>query len=146
MKIEVRFDVPVSKERMLHNLRNVKKIVPILKSHLFEIIDEKYLVKDDEGKVISEFKYLIDEETHAIHFDKFKGKLKEEIEKMLTFDFPEEVGEKCLVFDYEKKRKMYFSLSEWFLMEKNKTYKVCLDRQKLVEVELYHIPLEARCS
>ena len=111
---------------------------------MFEITENKYLMKNDDGKVIVEFSYLVDEETNVIHFDKFKGDKKAEIEKMLIFDFPEETGEKCFAYNHEKKWKLYFSLSEWFLIEKNKVFKVGPDREKLMEMELYRIPLEAR--
>jgi hypothetical protein len=144
MKIIIQFVEAVSKEKMLHNLRNVKKIIPSLRSYPFEITDEKYLVKNDEGKVFVEWRYFVDEKTHVISFDKFKGELKDEVEEMLIFDFPEEMGEKCFVFNQEKKWKMYFSINEWFLIEKNKVFKIGADREKLMEMEKYRIPLETR--
>lgn len=144
MKITIQFVEAVSKEKMLHNLRNVKKIIPGLRSYPFEITEEKYLIKNEEGRIIAEWRHFVDEKTHVISFDKFKGELKEEIEKMLIFDFPEEVGEKCFVFNQEKKWKMYFSINEWFLIEKNKVFKIGPDREKLIEIELYHVPIEAR--
>ena len=144
MKIKTQFVSPVSKEKMLHNLRNVKKIIPSLRQYLFEVTEEKYLMKNDEGKVVAEFRYLIEVETHVIHFDKFKGEKQEEIKKMLIFSFPEEVGEKCYVDNLEKNWKAFFDFSEWFLMEEDKTWKIGRDREKLIEVELYHIPREAR--
>lgn len=144
MKITIQFTREVSKEKMLHNLRSVKKIIPRLRSYAFEIDEHEYVFKDEKWKAVCEFGYSIDEETHVIHFNDFKGGLKEEVEKMLVFDFPEEVGEKCFVFNQEKKWKMYFSLSEWFLIEKNKVFKIGPDREKLMEIELYRVPLEAR--
>jgi hypothetical protein len=143
MEIKIQFVSPVSRGRLEHCLKNVKKIVPSLRGYLFEVLEDKYLIKDEDGSVLAEFKYFVDESTNVICFDSFKGKFKDELEKMLVFDFAEEVGLKGFVFNKQKKWKMYFD-GEWFLIEKSGVYKIGLDREKLMKVDGYRIPLEVR--
>lgn len=144
MKINVQFTVPVSAEKMKHNLRHLKKNVPVLRHYISELTEDKYYLKDDNGNAVSELSYFILEEKQAITFSDFQGKHKEEVEEMLNFRFPEEVGEKAFIHNREKKTKIYFSLEEFFLIEKEGVYKIGLDNNKLMKVEGYRIPRELK--
>lgn len=146
MKIIIQFVRDVPEGRLLLSLKNVKKRNPAFREHLFEIKEGEYLLKSEEGKVEAKFNYLFDKENHLVDFDGLKGILKDEIERMLVFDFPEKVREKCFVYNKEKDWKLYYDMSEWFLIEKKRFFKVGRDREKLIETELGHIPKEIKRS
>jgi len=140
MKINVQFTQPVSAEKMRHNLRHLKKSIAVLRHYIAEVTEDKFYLKDEKGNAATELKYFILEEKQAISFSDFQGKHQSEIEGMLSFRFPEEVGEKAFIHNLEKKTKIYFDLMEYFLIEKDRVYKIGLDCDKLIEIESYRVP------
>jgi hypothetical protein len=146
MKINVQFTGPVSAEKMRHNLRHLKKNMPVLRHYISEVTEDRYYLKDEKGNAVAELKYFILGEKQAISFSDFRGKHQSEIEKMLSFRFVEEVGEKAFIHNMEKKSKMYFDLSEYFLIEKDGVYKVGLDCDKLIAIESYRVPRELKTA
>ena len=144
MQIIIQFVHPILKEKIMLNLRNVKKITPNLKQYMPKITDENFQLLDEESKKVVEFDVFFVEETHAVSFENFKGKLNEDVRKMLMFQLVEMIGEKAFVFEKQKKIKFYFGLDNFFLIEKGKYFKLGMDYEKLIETELYHVPLEAR--
>jgi len=145
MEIIIQSVNEISAGRMLMNLRHVKKECPVLRHYVSEITDDKYLLRDEQGNIVAEFDYLILDDNRTIRFENFRGQFQEEIKKMLMFNFVEMNAEKTYVFEKEKKVKLYYSLEDFWLIEKKKkVYKIGIDHEKIIEVELYHIPTELR--
>lgn len=144
MKIKIEFQEPVFREKILHNLRNVKKLIPKLRQYPHEVLDDKFLIKNETFEVIAEFDFEIKNE-RIILFNNFKGSdLEDEVKKMLMFNLAEDIGERCFVIDEERRIKLFENFGEWFLLEKGKMYKLGRDKERLSEVELYHVPKWAK--
>lgn len=134
----------ISEGRLLMNLRHVKKECPVLRHYISEITEDKYLLKDEQGNIVAEFDYFILDDNRTIKFENFRGKFQEEIKKMLMFNFVEMNAEKSFLFEKIKKIKIYYSLEDFWLIEKKKVFKIGIDHEKIIEVEQYHIPTELR--
>ncbi len=124
MKIIIQFTKPVSKSRLLSCLKDAKNRIPAFREYLFEIKKGKYLFKDKEGEIVTRFNFVLDEENHLAFFDDLEGELRDQVERMLIFDFPERVGEECFACNKEENWKLYFSMSEWFLIERGYFFKI----------------------
>lgn len=148
MNIIIQFVSPVSEGRFLANLRNVKKNCSMLRHYVAEVVEDKnkFYLSDQNGNAVSEFDYYFLEEKQAIRFENFRGKYKEEIEKMLSFRLVEEIGEKAFVCDKEKKMKLFFDLDEFFLIEKKGVYKIGTDYERIIKIESYRVPREVKMS
>jgi hypothetical protein len=144
MEIIIQSVGEISAGRLSMNLRHVKKECPVLRHYACEITDDKYLLKDEQGNIVCEFDYFILDDNKTIKFENFRGQFQSEIEKMLMFKFVEMNAEKTFVFEKVKKMKLYYSLEDFWLIEKKKVYKLGTDYEKIIEVELYHVPEELR--
>ncbi len=144
MEILVEFVRPVSREKILHNLRNVKKCFPMLRHFISQVTDDRYYLKDEKGNIVAEIEFIIVEDAQAVKFQDFRGKYKEDVERMISFRLIEEIGEKAFIFNKEKKYRIYFSLDGFFLLERNKIYKIGLDYEKIVAISLGQVPRELK--
>ncbi len=116
----------------------------MLRHFISQVTDDRYYFKDEKGNIVAEIEFIIVEDAQAIKFQDFRGKYKEDVERMISFRLIEEIGEKAFIFNKEKKYKVYFSLDEFFLIEKKGVYKIGLDYNKLMKVEGYRIPRELK--
>ena len=143
MELKVEFKTLVSAEKMKHNLRHLKKSIPVLRHYISELTEDKYcLMTDDRKNNIAELKYEIKGDT--ICFSDFQGKHQCEIEEMLTFRFTESIGERAYIYNLDKKMIIYFDLDEYFLVEKDRVYKIGTDNQKIIEIGQNRVPRELR--
>jgi hypothetical protein len=128
--------------RISHNLINVHKAFPVLK-HCIRQIDENsgmYYLRNNEGKAVAECHFEVSDD--QIAFTLFAGKLKDDLQKMFTFLLVEEIGEKAHITT--DKMVLFFDLDNFFLREKDKSFKIGTDYESIISVEKYHIPLEIR--
>lgn len=77
-----------------------------------------------------------------IAFTLFGGELKKDLQKMFTFLLVEEIGEKAYITT--EKMVLFFDLDNFFLREKDKSFKIGTDYESIITVDNYHIPLEIR--
>ena len=146
MRIIIKFVNPVRKEKVLHNLRNVKKITPILKNYIPQIHNYKFSLLDENQKEVCSCKLLFPEEGNIFLFSGFSGDYQKEFEKMLTQTLIEEIGEKAFIrtFIGEKKVELYYDLDDFFVASKGKIYQLGSDGEKLLEIEAGRVPREIK--
>ncbi len=128
--------------RISHNLFNVHKAFPVLK-HCIRQIDENsgmYYLRNDAGEIMAECHFEVSDD--QIAFTLFDGKLKNDLQKMFMFRLAEEIGEKAHITT--EKMVLFFDLDNFFLREKDKSFKIGTDYESIIPVEKYHIPLEIR--
>jgi len=130
--------------RILHNLPHIHKNFPILK-HCIRQIDENsgmYYLRNDEGETVAECHFEIN--GNQLSFTLFVGKWQEDLQKMFIFRLVEELGEKAYITT--EKMKLFYDLENFFLIEKDKSFKIGTDYESIISVEEYHIPVEIRKS
>ena len=128
--------------RIRHNLPHVHKTFPVLK-HCIRQIDENsqmYFLRNDAGEAVAECHFQID--GNQLSFTLFDGEWKKDLQKMLLFYFVEELAEKAYIAT--EKAKLYYDLDNFFLIEKDRTYKIGTDYESIIPVDIKHIPLEIR--
>lgn len=128
--------------RILNNLLHVHKNYPVLRQYIREIDENSgmYYLRNDEGKVMAECHYETD--GNQLSFSLFKGSLKKDLQKMLTFNLVRELYEK--VYISTEKMNLFYDLDNFFLIEKEGSYKIGTDDESIIVVEKYHLPLEIR--
>jgi hypothetical protein len=142
MFITITFTKDNLEARILHNLPHVHKTFPVLK-HCIRQIDENsqmYYLRNDAGEIVAECHYQIDE--NQLSFTLFNGKWKKDLQKMFTFLLVEEIGEKAYIAT--EKMNLFYDFDNFFLMEKDKSFKIGTDYESIITVDSYHIPLEIR--
>lgn len=145
MRIIIQFLNPINVGRVLEELTHVKKGCAVLRHYISEVTDDKYYLKDQNGNLVAEFEYMISEDEDAVVFENFRGQLQEDIRRMLQFKLVERCCEKAFVFDTEKKTKLFFTLDNFFLIEKNNTfYKMGLDYEAIMPVSIGMVPKELK--
>lgn len=128
--------------RILHNLPHVHKTFPVLR-HCIRQIDENsqmYYLRNDAGEIVAECHFDVSDD--QIAFTLFAGKWKKELQKMFTFLLVEGIGEKAHITT--EKMVLFFDLDNFFLREKDKSFKIGTDYESIITVDNYHIPLEIR--
>lgn len=128
--------------RIIHNLPHIHKTYPVLK-HCIRQIDEDsgmYYLRNDEGKVMAECHFQID--GNQLSLTLFKGDEKERLQKMMMFYLVEELAEKAYITT--EKMSLFYDLDNFFLMEKDKSFKIGADYESIIPVDIKHIPLEIR--
>ena len=150
MNLRIRFQEEIAEEVILHHLRNIKKTNPYFKHYISEVITAEgeipsYEIKNEEGKTIIQCLFEIRED--SVMFFKFKKakdkKTNEELEKMLCFYLPESIGRSSLV-STSRGTAIYYDGTNFYLSEKQKSYKLSEDFERLIEVEKHHTPMEMR--
>lgn len=128
--------------RILHDLPHIHKTYPVLKHCIRQIDNDNgmYYLKDDGGEIVAQCHFEVDD--NEIRFALFDGKWKKDLQKMLTFYLAEEVGEKAYI--NTEKMNLYYDLENFYLIEKDKIFKIGSDYESIITVEKYHIPLEIR--
>ena len=128
--------------KIRHNLPHANKSFPVLK-HCKREIDENsgmYYLKNDEGKIMAECHFEVDDD--QVGFTLFAGEWKNDLQKMLTFYLAEGICEKAYITT--DKVKMFYDLDNFFLMEEGGNYKIGMDYESIIAVDIKHIPLEIR--
>lgn len=128
--------------RILHNLPHVHKTYPVLK-HCIRQIDENsqmYYLRNDDGETVAQCHYQID--GNQLSFTLFDGKWKKDLQKMFMFYLVEELAEKAYIVT--EKMNLFYDLENFFLMEKDKSFKIGTDYESIIPVDIKHIPLEIR--
>lgn len=126
----------------MHNLPHIHKTYPVLKHCIRQIDDNSgmYYLRNDAGEIMAECHFEVGDD--QVCFTLFAGKLKNELQKMFTFLLAEEIGEKAHITT--DKMVLFFDLDNFFLREKDKSFKIGTDYESIISVEKYHIPLEIR--
>lgn len=142
MFVTVTFTTGNLEAKILHNLPHVHKTYPVLKHCIRQIDDNNgmYYLKNDEGEIVAQCHFEVDD--NEIRFALFDGKLKKDLQKMLMFRLAEEIGEKAYITT--ERMKLFYDLDNFFLIEKDGSYKIGMDYESIITVEKYHIPLEIR--
>lgn len=139
----IQFLREVREEKILHNLRNIKKGYPHFRDYVSRITNldslPEYHLKDVEGKMIASCKFEIHDD--SVFFLDFKGD--KELKQMLHVKLVEDIGEKCFSTKDESVS-LFFDLADFYLYEKGKYYKLARDGNRLIRVEGYHVPNELK--
>lgn len=149
MTVKIKFLNPVSQEKFLHNLVNAKKKDSNYKHSYHKLLEEakskaSFRISDEEGKIIVSCEIdfypdenLVDIEVHPCDFDKFQA---------LVLATLEGINEKAFIRFIDIKF-FYNGGNEFFVLSvggKRKIYKLSVDRDRLLDVEAYHIPMEIK--
>jgi len=148
MTIKIKFSNPVSQNKFLHNLVCAKKSNTNYKHFYHTLLDEakdkvSFRINDEDRAVIAwdiDFypdENLVDIECHPCDIDKLQS---------LVFDLLESINEKAWVRLIDTKF-FYNGGMEFFVImggAKQELYKLSVDRNSLLSVEGYHIPMEVR--
>jgi hypothetical protein len=128
--------------RILHNLPHVHKTFPVLKHCIRQIDSDSgmYYLKNDNGEVVAECHFQVD--SNQISFTLFAGKWKKDLQKMFMFYLAEELVEKAYI--NTEKAKLFYDLDNFYLIEKDRSYKIGMDYESIIPVDIKHIPLEIR--
>lgn len=149
MTIKIKFLNSVTQDKFMHNLLNAKKKNSEYKHLYHKIIQEandivSFRISDEEGKIIvsCEINFYPDENLVDIEFQPC------DLEKLksLVFDTLEEMNEKAKM-RFVDTRFFYNGGVEFFVMPagaKQEIYKLSVDRDRLLDVEAYRIPMEIR--
>jgi hypothetical protein len=139
----IQFLREVNEEKILHNLRNIKKRYPYFRDYVSRITNleslPEYILEDVEGKMIASCKFEIHDS--SVCFFDFKGD--KELKQMLHVDLVEDIGEKCFSTK-GKSISLFFDLTDFYLCEKGEYYKLARDGNRLIKVERYHVPNELK--
>ena len=139
----IQFLREVNEEKMLHNLRNIKKGYPHFRDNVSRITNlesmPEYILEDVEGKMTASCKFEIHD--CSVHFFDFKGD--QELKFMLHTNLVEDIGEKCFSTK-DKDVSLFFDLDDFYLSENGKYYKLARDGNRLIRVEGYHVPNELK--
>ncbi|OGI35940.1 MAG: hypothetical protein A2259_00750 [Candidatus Moranbacteria bacterium RIFOXYA2_FULL_43_15] len=141
--IIIQFLLGVSEARFFHNLKDVKKIHPAFRRYVSEIVDGKYLIKDEE-KIIAECGFDISdlETLNEVRFDKLKGD-KEALKKLIVFSLPRYIDERAFIAD-SNGLGYYYDANNHFLVDGDKQYLIGTDDEKLIAIEHYRLPVEIK--
>lgn len=128
--------------RILHNLPHIHKTFPILRHYIREIDGNSgmYYLRSDDGENVTQCHFEISDS--QLSFTLFDGKLKKELQKMLIFRLVEKLAEKAYIVT--EKMNLFYDLKNFFLIEKDKSYKIGTDYESIIPVDIKHIPLEIR--
>lgn len=142
MMTVITFTREVSSERVLHNLSNIHKTYTPLRRYIRDLNrgSGMYSLKNDAGEIVAECH--VDVFESQVSFTLFKGELKKELQKMIVFRLVEEMSEKGYVST--EKMNLYYDLDNFFLIEKEAIFKIGLDYETILPVEIGHIPVEIR--
>lgn len=128
--------------KILHNLPHAHKTFPVLKHCIRQIDDNSgmYYLRNNEGEVVAECHFEVSDD--QVSFTLFAGKWKKDLQKMFTFCLAEEIGEKAYI--NTEKAKLFYDLDNFYLIEKDRSYKIGMDYESIIPVDIKHIPLEIR--
>ena len=142
MFVTVTFPVGNLESKILHNLPHIHKTFPVLKHCIRQIDNDSgmYYLRNDDGEIVAECHF--ETSNDQICFTLFNGKWKKDLQKMFMFRLAEEIGEKAYITT--ERMNLFFDLDNFFLMEKNKRFKIGTDYESIIPVNNYHIPLEIR--
>lgn len=139
----IQFLREVQEEKILHNLRNIKKSYPHFRDCVSQIKSfdgiPEYSLTDAEGKNVASCKFEIHDS--LVCFFDFKGD--KELKFMLHTNLVEDIGEKCFSTK-DKDVSVFFDLADFYLFEKGQYYKLARDGNRLIKVEGYHVPNELK--
>ncbi len=128
--------------RIQHNLPHAHKQFPVLKHCIRQINPDSqtYYLKNDNGETVAECHFQID--GNQLSFTLFKGKWKKDLQKMLKFHLVEDLAEKARIHCEDSE--LYYDLDNFFLVEKDRNFKIGTDYESIIAVDIKHIPLEIR--
>jgi hypothetical protein len=150
MTAKFKFYRSMSQGRFLHNLKLAKKTHQYFRQflHTIEVCEDGsqlFMLQDSEGSSVLNLHLDFPSEDRVIA--ECEETNFEALETLLVFDLLESLDEKALVRFIDTK--FFYSDGEFFVVQDGpnpKTYKLSSDRETLLEVERYHIPLEIRAE
>lgn len=148
MTAKFKFYRATTKERFLRNLAFAKKGNQYYQAftHSIETADggsTDFLLVDSEGKIVLRLRF--DFYPDGVVYAECEDGNPSELESLLVFDLLEHIDEKAFVRFIDTK--FFYDDGEFFVIQDGPNRvvrKILSDRNSLVELELYHIPLEIR--